>query len=349
MAGILCTWGFSILIFPKGKVPPCTFLSVTQGCHASKSAACFGLHIGAVIALLREISAVTELHSPLEEWQPCSVVLYAGIFQLSLFYILNAKRKSQEEGTKPKFADWWLKGGLSDHLLGVTEMQGLGAGQMQHTEMEKTEQIHGHHHIACPGLYMLHRVVKTGHGSLPLPHKSLSRWLLILRLTDHWLLPIFLDNPEGKTEWMASLTRITLVILTRIFAKNKYSMGKSFLKCIGKLAFHPLPLSWSHIKWKQSFMSTTFAEQQVSTLISWAWLCTQEGQAATPRGALMGNSAVQIEMQLLRGQQLPTGWQRGWRVPNQDSGTIVTFWDSPRPRSVLGSEGAMRGKMQRLH
>lgn len=46
-------------------------------------------------------------------------------------------------------------------------MQGLGAGQMQHTETEKTEQIHGHHHIACPGLYMLHRVVKTGHGSLP--------------------------------------------------------------------------------------------------------------------------------------------------------------------------------------
>lgn len=61
-----------------------------------------------------------------------------------------------------------------------------------------------------------------------------------------------------------------------------------------------------------------------------------EGPAATLHGALLGNFAEQIEIQLLRGQKLAAGWQRGQCVPSQDTRTIATLWDSPGCRSFLG-------------
>lgn len=124
-----------------------------------------------------------ELCSPLEVMQPCSVVLCSG--SCLIFSVLRGK--NEDESTKPKFSDWWLNGYPSSHLLRVTKMHGLGAVQMQHTEMKKAEEIHGQHHIACLGLSQLNRMVKIGLFSFlcSINHLILD---LILKLVNYWLM-----------------------------------------------------------------------------------------------------------------------------------------------------------------
>lgn len=145
--------------------------------------------------------------------------------------------------------------------------------------------------------------------SLPLPHKSLSR-SLIPGLAHHWLvnsLPCFSTNlkkrqngwlplPEHWWFWHKYLLKINTA------CENLPQMHL-------KTCLHPLPFSWAHIKWRQSFMSTTFREQQVSIPISWAWLCKLTGKQP-PLVEQNWETGVQMEMWLLRSQQLPTGWQR---------------------------------------
>lgn len=69
------------------------FPSLTYGCHTSKCMTCSGVHKAAIIALFGARPAMKDLHSPLGELQSCSAVLYAGICQMSLFYVLNIVRK----------------------------------------------------------------------------------------------------------------------------------------------------------------------------------------------------------------------------------------------------------------